>query len=134
MNEVNINLGYQNILKRYSETQPYEMCAMLIGKGTQVNHIYFTENIEKSPVHFTISDEHLMDGYKQSVKMNMEIIGIFHSHPNNRAWPSITDERFMKINQGVWIIYSGTDKNMKAFILNSKEQPEEIRISNEKKS
>ena len=81
MNKVIINKGYQNILKDYSNTESYEMCAMLIGNGEQVNHIYFTDNIEKSPVHFTIPNEQLINGYKKAAQMNMDVIGIFHSHP-----------------------------------------------------
>lgn len=126
MNKVIINKEYQTILKNYSNTESYEMCAMLIGKGEQVNHIYFTDNIEKSPVHFTISNEQLINGYKKADQMNMDVIGIFHSHPNNRAWPSVTDERFMKTNPGIWIIYSGTEKNMKAFVLDENQKPKEI--------
>jgi len=126
MTEVIINKGYQNVLTEYSNSESYEMCALLIGKGTQVNHIYFTDNIEKSPVHFTISNEQLINGYKKAAEMNMDIIGIFHSHPNNKAYPSVTDERFMKINPGVWIIYSGTEKNMKAFVLDDNQKPKEI--------
>ena len=91
MTEVIINKGYQNVLTEYSNSESYEMCALLIGKGTQVNHIYFTDNIEKSPVHFTISNEQLINGYKKAAEMNMDIIGIFHSHPNNKAYPSVTD-------------------------------------------
>ena len=129
-NEVIINKVYQNILEHYSNKESYEMCALLIGKGTQVNHIYFTKNTDKSPVHFTISSEQLLNGYKYANYLDMDVIGIFHSHPNNKAWPSITDEKFMKTNTGVWIIYSGIDKNMKAFILNEKQIPEEITINN----
>lgn len=130
MNEINIKKGYQNILEKYSQYRPYEMCALLIGTGRQVHNIYFTNNIEQSPVHFTITDEELMKGYKKAVEMDMEVIGIFHSHPNNKAWPSVTDERFMKTNPGVWIIYSGTEKNMKAFVLDKNEKPEEVRMVN----
>jgi hypothetical protein len=37
------------------------------------------------------------------------------------AYPSSTDKKFMKINQDeyVWIIYSGINKNFKAFSLES---------------
>ena len=131
-------------LTEYAEKQPYEMCALLIGwnlynknnlkkpKYIQVHHMYFTDNTEKSPVHFTISNEQLIEGYKFATKKHMEVVGIFHSHPNNKAWPSITDEKFMKTNPGVWIIYSGTEKNMRAFKLNDNEKPKEIWISNDK--
>ena len=131
------------LLEQYAESQTYEVCAMLIGHQNYsfyknrngicdtIQHIFFTENTEKSPVHFTISSEQLMEGYKLAANLDLDVIGIFHSHPNNKALPSITDERFMKINPGVWIIYSGTEKNMKAFKLDDNEKPKEIRITDE---
>ena len=122
----------QELLEQDAKMHPHiEVCAMLIGKGNKVKYVFYTENTDQSPVHFTISNEQLIEGYKSAVNMDMDVIGIFHSHPNNKAWPSITDERFMKTNTGVWIIYSGIDKNFKAFILDEKEQPKEIRITNE---
>ena len=59
--------------------------------------------------------------YKKSEELNLEIIGIFHSHPKGEAYPSNTDKKFMEINQNeyVWIIYSGINKNFKAFNLKS---------------
>jgi proteasome lid subunit RPN8/RPN11 len=51
--------------------------------------------------------------------MNLEIIGIFHSHPNSEAYPSNTDKKFMENNSYVWIIYSGMNKNFKAYVLES---------------
>ena len=131
------------LLEHYAESQTYEVCAMLIGHQNYnfyknrngicdtIQHIFFTENTDKSPVHFTISKEQLLEGYKLASRLKLDVIGIFHSHPNNKAYPSITDERFMKTNPGVWIIYSGIDKNFKAFVLDEKEQPKEIRITNE---
>ena len=49
----------------------------------------------------------------------MEVIGIFHSHPNSDAFPSNTDKKFMQSNPIAWIIYSGINKNFRAFILES---------------
>ena len=128
--QANIILSHQNqeLLEHYAKSQTYEVCALLFGKGDKIKFVFYTENTDQSPVHFTISSEELMDGYKSAVKMDMDVIGIFHSHPNNKAYPSITDERFMKTNPVVWIIYSGIDKNFKAFILDEKEQPKEIEI------
>ena len=126
------------LLKQYAESQTYEVCTMLIGHQNYnffknrngicdtIQHIFFTENTEKSPVHFTISSEQLIEGYKLAANLDLDVIGIFHSHPNNKSYPSVTDERFMKINPGVWIIYSGTEKNMKAFVLDDNQKPKEI--------
>ena len=59
----------------------------------------------------------------------MEIIGIFHSHPNSDAFPSNTDKKFMQSNPVAWIIYSGINKNFRAFVVES----ETIEISIEEK-
>ena len=43
-------------------------------------------------------------------KIKIEVIGIFHSHPNSDAFPSKTDKKFMQSNPVVWIIYSESIK------------------------
>ena len=78
-----------------------------------------TDNIEESPVNFTISNEQLIEAYKIAEDQNVEIVGIFHSHPNSDAFPSNTDKKFMQSNPVAWIIYSGINKNFKAYILES---------------
>jgi proteasome lid subunit RPN8/RPN11 len=107
-------------LSEYSENhKPYESCALLFGKDNQVSDLFLTENIEKSPVNFTISNEQLIEGYKIAEEKRVDVIGIFHSHPNSDAFPSNTDKKFMQSNPVVWIIYSGINKNFKAFFLES---------------
>ena len=49
----------------------------------------------------------------------MEVVGIFHSHPNSEAYPSNTDKKFMYSNPVVWVIYSGTSNDFKAYVLES---------------
>jgi len=49
----------------------------------------------------------------------MEVIGIFHSHPESEAYPSNTDRKFMQSNPVVWVIYSGINKNFRAYVLES---------------
>jgi len=107
-------------LSKYSENQePNESCALLFGKDSQVSDLFLTENIEKSPVNFTISNKQLIEGYKIAEEKRVDVIGIFHSHPNSDAFPSDTDKKFMQSNPVVWIIYSGINKNFKAFLLES---------------
>ena len=81
--------------------------------------MFLTENIEASPVNFTISNKQLIEGYKIAEEKELEVVGIFHSHPNSDAFPSNTYEKFMQSNPVVWIIYSGINKNFKAFLLES---------------
>jgi len=108
----------KKILSEYSENQkPNESCAILFGKNDKVLDLFLTENIEKSPVNFTISNKQLIEGYKIAEEKEMEVIGIFHSHPDSDAYPSNTDKKFMQSNPVVWIIYSGINKNFRAYLL-----------------
>ena len=110
----------KKILSEYSENQkPNESCAILFGKNDIVSDLFLTENTEESPVNFTISNEQLIEGYKIAEQKGLDVIGIFHSHPDSDAFPSNTDKKFMESNPVVWIIYSGINKNFRAFILES---------------
>ena len=120
MQRIILKQSDKKILSQYSENQkPKESCALLFGKDNQVLDIFLTENIEESSVNFTISNEQLIEGYKIAEEKKMEVIGIFHSHPNSDAFPSNTDKKFMQSNPVVWIIYSGINKNFRAFVLES---------------
>ncbi len=120
MQEIILSQTDKKILSEYSENQkPNESCAILFGKNNQVLDLFLTENIEESPVNFTISNKQLIEGYKVAEEKKMDVIGIFHSHPNSDAYPSNTDKKFMQSNPVVWIIYSGINKNFKAYLLES---------------
>ena len=108
------------ILTKHAEDEkPNEACAILLGKGDTVSEAFLTKNIAESPVNFTISNKQLLEVYKKAEESNTAVIGIFHSHPRSQAYPSNTDKKIMNSNPVVWIIYSGSDKNMKAYVLNS---------------
>ncbi len=120
MQEIILSQTDKKILSEYSENQkPNESCAILFGKNNQVLDLFLTENIEESPVNFTISNKQLIEGYKVAEEKKMDVIGIFHSHPDSDAYPSNTDKKFMQSNPVVWIIYSGINKNFKAYLLKS---------------
>ena len=120
MQEIILSQTDKKILSEYSENQkPNEACAILFGKNNQVLDLFLTENIEESSVNFTISNKQLIEGYKVAEEKKMDVIGIFHSHPNSDAYPSNTDKKFMQSNPVVWIIYSGINKNFKAYLLES---------------
>ncbi|MBT8243158.1 MAG: M67 family metallopeptidase [Nitrosopumilus sp.] len=120
MNSIILTQQDKKVLAEFSENQkPNESCAILFGKDNQVLDLFLAENIEESPVNFTISNNQLIEGYRIAEEKKLEVIGIFHSHPNSDAFPSSTDKKFMQSNPVVWIIYSGINKNFKAFILES---------------
>ena len=118
MQKIKLSETDKKILSEYSENQkPNESCAILFGKNDKVLDLFLTENIEKSPVNFTISNKQLIEGYKIAEEKEMDVIGIFHSHPDSDAYPSNTDKKFMHSNPVAWIIYSGINKNFRAYLL-----------------
>ena len=120
MQRIILKQSDKKILSQYSENQkPKESCALLFGKDNQVLDIFLAENIDESSAKFTISNEQLIEGYNIAEQKKMDVIGIFHSHPNSDAFPSNTDKKFMQSNPVVWIIYSGINKNFRAFVLES---------------
>ena len=120
--QIVLTKSQQNILSEHAKKQvPNESCALLFGKTVDdkltVNEVFLTENIEKSSVNFTISNEQLLQGYQKAEEEKLEVVGIFHSHPDSPPYPSSTDTKFMKTNPVVWVIYSGTTNDFKAYVL-----------------
>lgn len=115
------------LLNHASKYKPNESCAILFGKNENENSVvkdvFLAENIDESPVNFTISNEELLEAYKIAEEKSLDIVGIFHSHPSSDAFPSNTDKKFMHTNPVVWVI-SGESNQLKAFLL----EPEIIEI------
>jgi proteasome lid subunit RPN8/RPN11 len=124
LQKITLSQSDKKILTEHAENEkPNESCAILYGdienENSIVKKIWLTENIEKSPVEFTLSPEQTLEMHEKEKEISLQIIGIFHSHPNSQASPSSTDKRFMENNRYVWIIYSGINKDFKAYILES---------------
>ena len=111
----------QKLVKYAEAEKPYESCAILTGNENDENwtvkKLFLIENTAKSKVTFTISPDKEFEVDQIAQKTNMEIVCIFHSHPESEAQPSETDKKFMRVNPFPWIIYSGTTKEMNCFIL-----------------
>ena len=103
--------------------QPNESCAMLFGKKVgdnwDVKEVFLTQNNDDSQTNFTISPEELLKGYQIAEKNQLEVVGIFHSHPNSDAIPSNTDKKFMQNNPVPWIIFSTVNNDLRAYLLDS---------------
>ena len=124
MKEILLNQNQVDTLIQHSEAcRPSESCAMLFGtlsdQQWNVKEVFLTRNAHnESETSFIISPEELLQGHQFAEKKHLELVGIFHSHPNSAASPSDMDKKFMKINGDVpWIIFSGINTDLRAFIL-----------------
>ena len=117
-----LSKAHKKELQSHAEKEkPYESCAILVGDENDdewiVKQVFLTENISKSKITFTISpeEEFLID--QKAKEENMEIVCIFHSHPESEAYPSETDKKYMRVNPFPWLINSGTTGELNCFIL-----------------
>ena len=105
------------------DLRPNESCAILLGEkiddAWNVKEVFLTENMDKSQTNFTISPEELLKGYQLAEKMHLELVGVFHSHPNSNTTPSDTDKKFMQNNPVPWIIFSCVTNDLTAYLLDS---------------
>jgi len=123
----------QQLKLHANNKNPNESCALLFGKvednSVKVNDLFLAENIDDSPINFTISNEELLKGYKIAEEKQLDVAAIFHSHPHSEAYPSRTDQKFMYTNPVVWIIYSNSSDEFKAYVLESEIKEISIVIS-----
>lgn len=110
------------LVKHAKRNAPNESCAILFVKINEgqftVKDIFLTKNVENSPTKFSLSDEDNLL-YLEADKRKF-LVGIFHSHPNSEAYPSVIDQEYMKLNDGPWIIFSNENEEMRAYLYESK--------------
>jgi proteasome lid subunit RPN8/RPN11 len=133
--EITLNQSQIDLLVDHSmKSGTNESCAMLLGIHNEqqwnVKEIFLTRNADgDSETNFTIAPEELLYGYKLADEKHLELVGVFHSHPNSVASPSNTDKKFMVLNSKIpWIIFSGLNRDLKAFIVDEDMEEVAIRI------
>ena len=118
-----------------SNSLPNESCALLLGNYTDENEIKVIDslsmrNSDASPRSFRIESQELINGYLTAEKMNLNVVGIFHSHPAPPI-PSSTDKIFMEINPVVWLIYSTLINQSRAYIFEQKVREVQLKVIKE---
>jgi [CysO sulfur-carrier protein]-S-L-cysteine hydrolase len=70
---------------------PEEACGLLAGEGEMVKAIFPVTNRLHSPFRFEMDHKEQLDLFNLIEKSQLEMIGIYHSHPVGPAHPSLTD-------------------------------------------
>ena len=104
---------------------PRECCGLLLGKFEknviEVKEVVEAENVLGSPVAFEVDAELVFKTTKRAEESGLELVGIYHSHPNIAAYVSSRDSEIMKLWPGVaWLIISAAKERVierKAYIL-----------------
>jgi proteasome lid subunit RPN8/RPN11 len=73
--------------------RPLECCGLLVGRGRSVTGAVPMRNVEASATRFRLDDrEHIaLRRALRLVSPPLHVMGVYHSHPEGPARPSITD-------------------------------------------
>ncbi len=103
MNKMRITIPtaiLERIEEQAAETYPEECCGVLIGSDNEsvrkVMHLSETKNVhdENRTRRFMIGPDDFIKAEKFAREKKAEIIGFYHSHPDNAAVPSEHDRDF----------------------------------------
>jgi len=111
---------YHEMVKQAEKEFPLECCGILGGKGDRVEKVFDLENAERSPIQYSISPQEQMRVYEEMEKGAMEMVAIYHSHPQTIPFPSETDVKFAFYPEVASIIISLKEEEpmVKAFRIN----------------
>lgn len=102
---------FEEILQQARSEAPIEACGILAGKNSHVEKLYRMKNADQSGDHFMMSPEEQFKVAKDIRSSELEMLAIYHSHPETPARPSQEDIRLALTPDVVYVIVSLKDKN-----------------------
>lgn len=96
---------------------PIEACGYLGGINNEVVNYYPMHNIDQSNEHFTFDPQEQFDVMKKVRTEQLEVLAVYHTHPESPARPSAEDIRLAFDPGIVYVILSLLEdkKNIKAY-------------------
>jgi len=94
------------ILSHARADSPIEACGYLAGSKDLISCAYPLTNIDKSTEHFSFLPEEQFGVLRQARNEGLEIIGVYHSHPQTPARPSPEDIKLAFDQELIYIIVS----------------------------
>ena len=88
---------------------PIEACGILAGSGGKVEKLYTMTNVDRSSDHFMMAPEEQFAVVKDLRSMSLEMLAIYHSHPETPARPSAEDVRLALTPDVMYVIVSLQD-------------------------
>ncbi len=115
----------ESIEKHALRVFPLECCGLLVGRAARgifnVEEVVQANNIHESEVSFEADAELVYRAIDAAGAEGLELIGIYHSHPNTRAYISAADAEVMKLWPNVaWLVAGVVGEQVvekKAFVL-----------------
>ena len=83
-----------------------EICGMIGGIGAVASKIFPTTNIDESDITYKIDPKEQFAVMRALREDKLELVGIYHSHPETEAYPSSTDISLAFYPEAYYLIIS----------------------------
>jgi proteasome lid subunit RPN8/RPN11 len=100
-----------NIFRHCIEKVPNEACGILAGKDSKVKQVYHMANTDNSPISYFMDPKEQLMVMKQIRSLGLEMVGVYHSHPETKAYPSARDVELALYPEVSYVIISLREKN-----------------------
>jgi proteasome lid subunit RPN8/RPN11 len=111
---------YDALLTEARRALPNECCGLLGGRAGEVMHLFPATNELASPTAFEIPPRELFEIFRRLRAEQLELVGIYHSHPTGKNAPSARDVERAYYPETPYIIVSPrpqAPRPVRAFLL-----------------
>jgi proteasome lid subunit RPN8/RPN11 len=96
----------EKIIAHAERDAPVESCGFLMGQQEEITRHRPITNVERRTDHFTFEPNEQLACYQDAARDELEIIGVYHSHPVMPAMPSAEDIRLARKQNLLYVIIS----------------------------
>jgi proteasome lid subunit RPN8/RPN11 len=81
----------EEIIAHALQEDPRECCGILAGKGNLITRIFRLTNTQTDPDRYEMDPREQVQAFEEIDRLNLELLGIYHSHPHSPPSPSPVD-------------------------------------------
>ena len=81
----------KEIIAHALQEDPRECCGILAGNDNLITHIFKLTNVEADPDKYWMDPKEQIQTFEEIDRLNLEFLGIYHSHPHSSPSPSPVD-------------------------------------------
>jgi len=93
---------------------PEEGCGLLAGRADRVDLVVPIENVEHSPVHYTMEPRALVGALGRFEVLGLDLMGAFHSHPGGPFGVSQSDVREWRYPEAALVVCAPGEEGWEA--------------------
>jgi len=111
---------FEQMVTQAKALAPIEACGILAGSNGKVEKLYKMTNINNSSSHFMMEPKEQFATVKDIRSAGLELLAIYHSHPETPARPSAEDIRLALMPNVIYVIVSLQDAHtvgVKGFLI-----------------